>query len=251
MPDRARAKGPRAALTPGARGRSEAALTIVGGAVVLVVLLAALIVPYLTEHSRIATEVPQPAPLVAASLVEFLPGQSACANEIGLLPGAQVAQLHIGTFGKAAAPLRFTLSAPGYHESVAVPPTYVDNGLLEVPFTGPGRALQGEVCITNDGTGPVALYASSDRTKSRSLTTNAGHDVTANFELAFYKRQPQSLLEQTGSILRRLRLFHAHLGLPELWLLALLFVFGVPLASLAVLAAAARERPRGPRAGAN
>jgi hypothetical protein len=90
----------------------------------------------------------------------------------------------------------------------------------------------------------VALYASADRTKSRSLTTVDGNALAANFDLAFYTAQPHSLLEEAGSILRRLRIFHAHVGLGLLWLLAVLFAIGTPLASIAVVAGASRRRPR-------
>ena len=47
--------------------------------------------------------------------------------------------------------------------------------------------------------------------------------------------------------MRRLRLFHAHVGLPLLWLLAVLFAIGVPLASIALVAGIPRSRSR--RAG--
>jgi hypothetical protein len=221
---------------------SDRALVLAGAAVVLIVLLVTLIIPYLDQRRDVATEVPQPEPLFALALAEFLPNQQVCSNEIGLLPGKQVARMRIGTFGKPAVPLLFTLSAPGYRESVPVPATYVDNGPLAVEFDGPTTPLEGEVCVANRGHIPVALYASSDRTKSRSLTTVDGNLLPANFDLAFYTARPQSLLDETGSIMRRLRLFHAHVGLGLLWLLAVLFAIGMPLASVAVLAGASRRR---------
>jgi hypothetical protein len=224
--------------------RSDRALVLAGAAVVFIVLLVTLIVPYLDQRREVATEVPQPEPLFALALAEFLPNQQVCSNEIGLLPGNQVARMRIGTFGKPAVPLLFTLSAPGYRESVPVPATYVDNGPLAVAFDGPATPLDGEVCVADRGHVPVALYASSDRTKSRSLTTVDGNALAANFDLAFYTAQPQSLLDEAGSIVRRLRIFHAHVGLGLLWLLAVLFGIGVPLASAAAVAGAARRRPR-------
>lgn len=225
-----------------ARGRWDWALTVAGATVVLVVLLATLVIPHLDQGRRIATEVPQPAPLLSVSLVELLPNQQACADEIGLLPGQQVAEMRIGTFGKGASPLLVTLVAPGYRESISVSPTYVDNGLLDVPLSGPAKALEGSVCVTNHGHTPVALYASAeDRTKSRSSTTVSGRLWPSNFDLAFYTAHRQSLLDDAGTIMRRLRLFHAHVGLGLLWLLAVLFAIGVPLASVAAVAGAGRR----------
>ncbi|HYM55807.1 MAG TPA: hypothetical protein VES97_10615 [Solirubrobacteraceae bacterium] len=225
-------------------GRWDRALVVAGGAVVLVVLLATLIVPYLDQRRRIATEVPQPAPLFAVALVELLAHQQTCADQIGLLPGRQVAEMRIGTFGKPPSPLLVTFLAPGYRASASVPPTYVDNALIEIPFSGPGKVLQGSVCVRNQGHTHVALYASDDRTKSRSATTVDGRPWPANFDLAFYAARERSLLDQAGTIMRRLRLFHAHVGLGLLWLLAVLFAIGVPLAGVAVVAGATGKRPQ-------
>ncbi len=222
---------------------SSAVLTALGGGVVLIVLLFALILPALDSSRRIATEVPQPPPLQSVSLVEIPGGQQACSDQIGLLPGAQVAQMRIGTYGKAPAPLLFALSAPGYRETIPVAPSYVDNGLLEVAFKGPARVLEGSVCLTNLGHTPVALYAAAGRSESRSTTTVDGRLWPANFDLAFYSAKRQSLLDDAGTIMRRLRLFHAHVGLGLLWVLALMFVIGVPLAAVATLTSASRTRP--------
>ncbi|MCW3018671.1 MAG: hypothetical protein JWN10_979, partial [Solirubrobacterales bacterium] len=222
---------------------SSALLTALGGGVVLIVLLFALILPALDSSRRIATEVPQPSPLQSVALVEIPGGQQACSDQIGLLPGRQVAELEIGTYGRAPSPLLFALSAPGYQEAIPVAPRYVNNGLLDVAFKGPAEVLEGSVCITNLGRTPVALYASAGRGESRSLTTVDGRAWPANFDLAFYAARRQSLLDDAGTIMRRLRLFHAHVGLGLLWALALLFAIGVPLAAVAVLASAGRARP--------
>jgi hypothetical protein len=225
---------------------SSALLTALGGGVVLVVLLFALILPALDSSRRIPTEVPQPPPLQSVALVEIPGAQQACSDQIGLLPGRQVAEMRIGTYGRAASPLLFALRAPGYHEAISVAPTYVNNGLLDVAFKGPPKALEGSVCVTNLGRTPVSLYASAGRGESRSLTTVDGHAWPANFDLAFYAAKRQSLLDDAGSIIRRLRIFHAHVGVGILWVLAVLFAIGVPLGAVAVLTASSRgtRRPR-------
>jgi hypothetical protein len=248
MPSAGRIRSRTASISKGV-GRRDWVLTVVGAGVVLVVLLATLVLPYLDESRRTAIEVPQPAPLVSVSLVELPPKQQGCSNEIGLLPGRQVAELRIGTYGKAGSPLLVTLLAPGYRERVSVPPTYVDNSLIDVPLRGPAKVLQGSVCVTNLGRTPVSLYASDDRTKSRSTTTVNGRLWPSNFDLAFYAANQRSLLDQAGTVMRRLRLFHAHVGLGLLWLIAVLFTIGVPLASVAAVASAMRARERGAEAG--
>ncbi len=204
-----------------------------------------LAIPFLDEKRRIATDVPQPAPLFAVALVELQPSQRACADEIDLLPGRQVAEMRVGTFGKRPSPLLMTLTGPGYSESIPVAPTYIDNALVDVPFSGPVKALEGRVCVSNHGRRRIALYASEDRTRSRSRTLVDGRPWPSNFDLAFYAARSQSLLDRAGAIMRRMRLFHPLLGVGLLWLLAVLFAIGVPLASVAAVAAADRRSRRG------
>jgi hypothetical protein len=244
MPRRSWIASRMSSISPRTDSSWDWALTVAGATVVLVVLLATLMLPYLSQDRRIATEVPQPAPLFSVSLVELLPGKQGCADQIGLLPGRQEAEMRIGTYGKPASPLLVTLIAAGFRESVPVAPTYADNSLLDVPLSGPTRVLEGSVCVTNHGHTPVALYASADRTKSRSTTTVDGRLWPSNFDLAFYAAHRRSLLDQAGTIMRRLRLFHAHVGLGLLWLLAVLFTIGVPLASVSVVAGVGRTRAR-------
>jgi hypothetical protein len=221
-----------------------AVLTLAGALVLFAVLVPTLIAPYLDESRRTLVEVPQPAPLFSVSLVELLPHEQGCADEIGLLPGKQVAEMRIGTYGKPASPLLVTLTAPGYREAVPVAPTYADNGLLDVPFSGPAKVLEGSFCVANRGRFPVALYASADRTKSRSTTTVDGHLWPSNFDLAFYSAKRRSLLDILPAIVRRLRLFHAHVGLGLLWVLLVLMVIGVPAAVIAVVMSTSRGRDR-------
>ncbi len=226
-------------------GGHERALTLAGAGIVLIVLLVTLVIPYLDQQRRIATEVPQPPPLKSVSLVEIPGAQQACMDEIGLLPGRQVAEMRIGTYGRASSPLVFALTAPGYVQTVSVPATsYVNNGLLDLAFTGPAKVLEGSVCVTNQGRTPIALYAAAENSKSRSTTTVHERLWPANFDLAFYAARRQSLLDQAATIMRRLRLFHAHVGLGLLWLLAVLFVVGVPLGAVAVLAAVSPDTGR-------
>ncbi|MGH2881045.1 MAG: hypothetical protein ACRDK4_15730 [Solirubrobacteraceae bacterium] len=219
-------------------------LTLAGAVLALAVLVAVVVVPYLDQSRRIVVEAPQPSPLQSVSLVEINPGQRACEDEIGLLPGRQVAEMRVGTYGKPVAPLLVELVAPGYRERILVPPSYVDNGPIEVPVGGSQKPVQGRVCVTNRGRSMVALYASADRTKSRSSTTVGGRLWPANFDLTFYAAAKHSLLERAGPTVKRLRLFHAHVGIGLLWLLALLFVIGVPLATLTSIGVADHDSAR-------
>jgi hypothetical protein len=210
------------------RGRERVA-GLVGAVTVLVVLLLVLVLPFLTHNRQIVTEVPQPAPLFSVGLVEMLPRQQACMDELGLLPGRQVAQLRIGTFAKPPSRLIISLTGSGYQTQTTVPPTYVDNATITAPFTGPPHAVQGVFCVANVGRYPVALYGASDRTKSRSTTRVNGVAVPANFNLTFFAARKDNLIGRASEILQRVALFHAGLVSWLVWPLALLFLVGVPL----------------------
>jgi hypothetical protein len=231
--------------------RSERVLALAGAAVAAVALLFTVALPYVKTKQRVAVEVPQPYPLFETSLVELSPRQHGCADEIGLLPGLQVAEMRIGTYGKPTAPLALTLTGAGYREDVPVPAdAYHDNGLLGVTFKGPPRPLAGTVCLINRGHVRVAAYAAAEISKSRSTTLVDGKLWPSNFDLAFYGMRPESLAEAKGAILKRALLFHAHVGINLLRLLVVLFAFGVPLACLAAITTTSSRR-RDDSAGAH
>jgi hypothetical protein len=217
---------------------------LVGAVTVLVVLLFVLVLPFLTHNRQIVTEVPQPAPLFSVGLVEMLPRQQACMDQLGLLPGRQVAQLRVGTYGKPPSLLRITLSGSGYRALASVPPSYVDNGTVSAPFTGPSRVEQGVFCITNAGRYPVAVYGAADRTKSRSTTRVDGVDVPANMMLTFFAADRDSLIGRSPEILKRVGLFHPSLVKRLVWPLAVLFLLGVPLVAIVTVLLPGR-RPAG------
>lgn len=251
MPDRTPTIGDARIARPRRRWPPGWLAVALGGGVVLVVLLFALALPYLEEQRAVATAVPQPYPLFSVALVELHRGQSACSNEIDLLPGRQQAQIRVGLYGKPAVPLVMTLSGPGYSRSVSMAPDYIDNALVSFPFSGPSKTLLGSVCVADRGARKIALYASDDRTKSRSTTLVDGRTSAANFDLAFYSSRGWSLLDRMGDVLRRMKLFHANVAVWLLWVLMGLFVLAVTIGSLAAVALAAgwRAETRGPAGG--
>ena len=232
---------PRRLLTGLDDAGRERVAALVGAVTVLVVLLLVLVLPFLTRERRIVAEVPQPAALFSVGLVEMLPGQQACMDQLGLLPGRQLAQLRVGTYGKPASPLAVSLKGSGYSTQSTVAPTYVDNATITVAFTGPSRVVQGVFCVKNAGRHPVALYGAADRTKSRSVTAVNNVPVPANFELTFYAADRDSLIARTREILDRVQLFHAHIVSWLVWPLALLLLLGVPLAAIVTALAPARR----------
>jgi hypothetical protein len=202
----------------------------------LVALLAAAAiwgVPYLTRGRDYFAATPQPRPLFAVTTIPLRPGQRACMNDAVIDRYSEQANLLVGTYRRAAQPLELSLSGGGYYATSRVPGDYPDSLPFEVPVRPPARPLETTICLRNAGERQIALYASYDRTRSRSPVLVDGRPVGPGFVVYFTERRPVSILDRLGVSLRRASAFRAFGVSPvTLWPLLILFVVGVPLAVL-------------------
>jgi hypothetical protein len=141
-----------------------------------------------------------------------------------------------------------------------VPGGYGDKADLSVPIRTPPGDVAVRACLRNAGHRAVRLFASRDRTRSRSPAFVDGRPTHASVWFALYERRPVTLLGRLPDTLRRMSAFRASFVGPWLlWPLALLFFFGVPAGIAAAVwlalrdevttrshAAAASERTPGP-----
>src|SRR3712207_5523868 len=109
----------------------------------MLVVVAVLVVPFLTKEHRVAAAIPQPPPLFSVELVQVEPGERACLSPITLPEGGDVAELKIGTFGAPPIPFTLTLSGGGHSASREVRGGYADNATVSVPVTPPPSAVRG------------------------------------------------------------------------------------------------------------
>ncbi len=187
--------------------------------------------PWLTRDRDMAAGVPTPRALLATSPLRLKAGQSACAGAVAVDPHAGQARLTLGTVGETGPPLTFALAAPGYHAAGQVPAGYPDRSVQTVDIAPPPRAVLARACVRNDGSAPVLLAATADRTRSRSLATIDGRPTGASYWLAFYEREPHSVLGRLPVILQRMTVFRPGIvGRWLLWALVFLAGLGIPLA---------------------
>lgn len=232
--------------------RRRAAL--LAGLIGLVLIAVLLLVPFATKDRLLFGTFPQPQPVTEVALVELDGGQRACLDEAVVDEHSEVAQFRVGTYGRPSQPLRLTLTGAGYRDAVGIRAAdYADNDLLAVPVDAPDRATEVEICLANDGRRRVALYASADRTKTRSTTRMDGRAQDANFSIWFTEAAPASLADRAGTILERMEAFRpGFISTWMLWTLLALVVVGMPVALVLALDRALRddeEQPREPPPG--
>jgi hypothetical protein len=213
-------------------------------AAVLVILAGVLagLLPALTRDRDYPAEIPSPPALRETSLVDLPAGARACWPYAVVEHHAGEARFKVTTRGRPGAPLVLGLTGDGYRARVAVPAGYPDNSELHVAVPRPARDAEVVTCLRNAGRRAVALYASRDRTRSRSLASVDGRPTGASVWFSLYEPRPVSLLDRLGATMPRMSAFRAGVVGPWLlWPLALLFVLGVPAGTVWAYARALRD----------
>jgi hypothetical protein len=205
----------------------RAAVAVFAAGVLAYIAFAA--IPWLTRDRDFPSTIPQPPPLTAQSVVALGPGDVVCMRAVAVEQHAGQVRFVTGTYGKPGPPLEVRVTGEGYRTTARLPGGYADNSAHAVAIEPPTRPLLVTACIRDAGARKVALYGSSDRSRSRVLVTVNGHGEGVAPQLAFYEREPVSIAERLSSVVERVAAFHGFLGHTWLvWLVALLVVAAVP-----------------------
>jgi hypothetical protein len=215
------------------------------------------VVPWLTRSREFPAAVPSPAALFSVELVEVRPGRTACSRDVALDPRGSRARLQVGTFGRPGEPLRLTLDGAAYRSTSTIRGGYADGSTVVASVRPPERATLVRACVENLGTRRVALFASADRTLSRSVTSVDGQSTGKSAWLSFYEARRHSVLERSSATIERIAIFRPGIVGPWLlWPLAALVLLGIPAGAVwawqrglageeeARMAASASERDR-------
>ena len=196
---------------------------------------------YLT-HKRDYVAVTPQAPTIGPFTPLGLPGHGrACMNLVALDRRSEQARLQATTPGRRAMPLELTLSGPGYWAQGRTPARYADGQTLMVAIRPPPRSLIATACVRNLGGQQVNLAGVNDRSHSRSSVLVDGTPTPVGFVLTFYERRPASILSRLPVSFKRMDVLRPGVVVPAtLWLLAVLFVFGVPALAVWAFARALR-----------
>jgi hypothetical protein len=204
----------------------------IGTAVAAVALLAGLLnwtLPWLIRDRSMTAAVPSPRALFFVDRVPLGPGQVACSGNVGLDRRAETASLHVMTLGRPAPPLTLTLRGAGYSASAQIAGGYSADTDVMARVAPPPRAMLVTACVRNGGRTRVALGASSDRTRSRSITSVDGRSTGKSAWLSFGEARRHSVLARASTTMARTSTFRPGVVGPWLlWPLAVLFLFGIP-----------------------
>jgi hypothetical protein len=194
-------------------------------------------------HDRdYAASVPQPPPLYRVAYVPLPPVARACWGPVVVDTHSERAFIRVATAGKPGAALTFSLQGAGWAVTQPVPAGYGDNSVLAIDVPRPPHDIAARACVRNDGTAPIALFASDDRTKAPYETQVGARAINAVPDLSFYERTRHSIASRLPLTLERVRAFRFGFLHPWLlWPLAVLLVVGTPLTLVWGYARAIRE----------
>jgi hypothetical protein len=203
-----------------------AALVVLAGA-------AAWVVPWLTRERDIPAAVPSPRALREVDFVNVERGREACAPDVGLDERSREARMVVGTFGRPGPAFRLLIEGDGYRSVTRVRGGYADNLTHMLPVRPTERAALVRVCVRNEGRSRLALAASSDSTRSRSIAVVGSRPVGRSYWLSFHERSEHSILGRLPDTVERMTAFRPGVvGGWLLWPLGLLALAGVPLGVL-------------------
>ena len=209
------------------------------GAVALLLLGIYFFGPWLTGERGIVAATPVAFPSGEPAVIDFDGGEEACLSDVGVPSEAGRGVVGVRTAG---ARLEATIAGPGYRATAPVRPA--GDGLATFDFQPPPRDVIARVCLRNDGRRAVVLTATGEirGVSGQSATTVEGRPHPADVSLRLEEPEPQSVLAHASDGFERLALWKPGIvGVPLLWLVALLVAFAVPALVLWSLASALRS----------
>jgi hypothetical protein len=201
--------------------------------------------PFVAAQRDTPAEIPSPAGLAGAEVVPLAKGAPACFEHAVIEPHSEQARFKVYSPEGPAGPLRVTLRGGGYDYTAEVPPGTPDNTQVAVPVPAPPTDIPLRVCIENRGARDIGVFASADRTRSRSTAIVRGHDTERSIWFAFYEPRSRAITERIPVTLERMTAFRpGYVGRGLLWVLLVLFVAGVPAAMIWAYVRAVRDDER-------
>ena len=232
------------------RPRWRISLAAVCVAVMAIVMLAGALKwyrPFLTRATQPVASAPAPTALFQVTEFRVPAHQQACMSSVSVTPQSDRAFFLLrppSPTPKGGPPVLFTLTAPSYRASLAVPGGY-PGGSVDLPVAPPRAPVIATACFFNRGPGPVVFDGTTeDRTVSRAAVTINGRPKHGDIALIFYDSRPQSVLDRLGGIFTHAsNLTDGLVPVWLVWLFAVLTALGVPAAIIFAFYRAIAEDP--------
>jgi hypothetical protein len=214
------------------------------GAVVVFVLGALLVVrPFIAYQHDQPSEIPSPASLLATDTVQLRGGQQACFAHAVAEHHSEILRYKVSSPAGPAPEMRVRIFGGGYDYTATIPPGLLDTQTAQAAMPAPPADLPVTVCIANQGPQAVGLFASSDlRSRSRSIAVIGRKSTQKSIWFAFYEPAPRAITERIPATIERMTVFRPHWVKPWLlWIIAVLFLAGTPIAVVWAYLRALRE----------
>lgn len=232
-------------LRPGAWGMIAALAT-------MALLFAWKGVPFVRADRQITSSTPTVVSDQTPAALPLRPGADACVR--GITIDGDVRVVRIAVAGRAAPPVRMTITAPGGYRAVATGAggtSPAPGAPILAKVTPPsGGVARATICFRNLGRRTARLVgAAPGRSSSTAVTTVAGRPTDTDLSVSLLVATSGTIAGNAGRILGHLAAFRPVTG----WmvgLLALLALLGIPVAIGVAVMRAADEDERSARADA-
>lgn len=218
---------------------------------VVVLALGALFVvrPFVAKPRDQPAEMPSPASLANTDTVPLEPGSPVCFRYAVAEHHSEFVRFKVASPDGPAPPIDVRIVGPGYRYTAHVPAGQPDGAVVQAPMPAPPRDVPVRVCFVSRGAPAIGLFASNDRTRSRSIAYIDGTSTNKSVWFTFAEPAPRAILERLPDTIRRMTVFRpSYVGRGLLWAIAVLFVVGVPTGVVWAYARGLRdderERPR-------
>ncbi len=218
----------------------------IAGAVVVLVLGAVFVVrPFLAAQRDQPSSVPSPASLTATDTVPLKKGSPACFRWGVAERHSEVIRFKVASPNGPAPPISVRLTGGDYAYTAQIPAGTPDGADVQWPIPAPPRDILVRVCMFNEGEPEIGVFASNDRTRSRSIAYVDGKETGKSIWFSFAEPAPRTILERLPVTLERMTIFRPdYVGRVLFWVLAVLFVVGMPLGVVWAYVRAVRDDGR-------
>jgi hypothetical protein len=213
------------------------------GAVVVFVLGALLVVrPFVARQHDMPSEIVSPASLDRTSSVPLDPGKPVCFGNAVAEGHSEFVRFTVSAPNAPTPQLTVHIKGDGYDTTAVIPPGLLDGQTAQAPIPAPLTDKRVRVCIRNDGNTPTALFASTDRTRSRSIASIDGKSTNQSVWFAFYEPRWRAITERIPLTIKRMTVFRpGYVTTWLLWIITVLFLVGIPIAVVWALVRALRD----------
>lgn len=206
---------------------------LLGALVVLLVGALVVVRPFLAAKRDFAASVPSPAALSATSTVPLEPGTATCFRNAAIETHSQEVRFNVASPEGPAPAIAVRIRGDGYEFTGEVPPGTLDTQQVRLAVPPAPRDLPVKVCfrVAESVDVPLGLYASADRTRSRSVARVGGRRTEQSVWFSFHEGAPRTIAERLSATAQRIAVFRPGYVTPVVvWALFALLLCGVPAA---------------------